>query len=108
MFAEDKEATSFLKDETVKSKFAKAKKISEVQVKDYDAIFYVGGHGPVLDLASDPVNARLASEVNRSSHLRPYVIFNSTVLANWQDRIGRLPWTSVSRLHYTFNNKLTF
>lgn len=29
-----------------------------------DAIFYVGGHGPVLDLASDPVNAKLASEVS--------------------------------------------
>lgn len=63
MFAEDKEAVRFLKDETVESKLAKAKKLSEVQVKDYDAVFYVGGHGPVLDLASDPVNAKLASEV---------------------------------------------
>ena len=63
MFAEDKVAVQFLKDEVVVSKLAKAKKLSEVQVIDYDAIFYVGGHGPVLDLASDPVNAKLASEV---------------------------------------------
>ena len=69
MFAEDKESVKFLKDEIVVSKLAKAKKLSEVQAKDYDVIFYVGGHGPCLDLASDPVNAKLASEV--SLHVRP-------------------------------------
>ena len=47
----------------MKSKFSSAKKLSEVDVKAYDAIFYVGGHGPVIDLASDPVNANLVSEV---------------------------------------------
>ena len=34
----------------------------EVNVADYDAVFYPGGHGPMLDLASDPVNAKLASD----------------------------------------------
>lgn len=63
MFKEDKESIQFLNDETVKQKLASAKKISEVQSKDYDAIFYVGGHGPVIDLASDPTNARLISDV---------------------------------------------
>lgn len=53
-----------MKDETVKSKFANAKKLSDVNVDDYDAIFYVGGHGPVIDLASDPVNIKLASQVD--------------------------------------------
>ena len=65
MFAEDKEAVKFLKDEIVKSKLGNAKKLSDVQVKDYDAVFYIGGHGPVLDLASDPVNAKMASEVGK-------------------------------------------
>lgn len=63
MFAQDKECVQFINDETVKSKLANAKKLTDVQVKDYDAIFYVGGHGPVIDLAQDPVNAKLASEV---------------------------------------------
>jgi putative intracellular protease/amidase len=63
MFAEDKQSQDFLKDETVKQKFANAIKLSDVNVSKYDAIFYVGGHGPVIDLASDPVNAKLASEV---------------------------------------------
>jgi len=69
MFAEDKESVKFLKDETVESKLAKAKKLSEVQVKDYDAVFYVGGQGPVLDLASDPLNAKMASEFWQSGKI---------------------------------------
>ncbi|EJD48569.1 ThiJ/PfpI [Auricularia subglabra TFB-10046 SS5] len=60
-FKDDAGCTRFLADETVRAKFANAKKLSEVNEKDYAAIFYVGGHGPVIDLASDPVNAKLAS-----------------------------------------------
>jgi putative intracellular protease/amidase len=35
-----------------------------LRIKDYDAIFYVGGHGPVIDLATDAVNIKLASEAS--------------------------------------------
>lgn len=59
----DEESVKFLNDPAVKEKLATAKKLSDVDVKDYAAVFYVGGHGPVLDLASDPVNHKLASEV---------------------------------------------
>ena len=62
-FAADK---GFLDDPVVQQKLAAAKPLSEVSAADYDAIFYPGGHGPVLDLASDPVNAKLASEVSFS------------------------------------------
>ena len=58
----DEESVRFLNDETVKAKLAGATRLADVRAEDYDAIFYVGGHGPVLDLASDPVNARLASQ----------------------------------------------
>ncbi|KAG6812327.1 hypothetical protein H0H92_003411 [Tricholoma furcatifolium] len=58
----DEGSVKFLLDETVNAKLANAKKLTEVNVKDYDAIFYIGGQGPVLDLAKDPVNAKLASE----------------------------------------------
>ena len=50
-------------DETVKAKLASTKKLSEVSAKDYDVIFYVGGHGPVIDLPNDKDNIKLASEV---------------------------------------------
>lgn len=62
-FANDGDSVKFLNDEAVKEKFANAKKLSDIDIKNFDAVFYVGGHGPVLDLASDPVNAKLVSEV---------------------------------------------
>lgn len=31
-------------------------------MNDYDAIFYVGGHGPAIDLPTDPANVKLASQ----------------------------------------------
>ena len=63
----DEQSVKFLNDPTVKAKLVGAKKLSDVAVEDYDAIFYIGGQGPVLDLASDPVNAKLASQV--STHM---------------------------------------
>lgn len=64
MFKDD-ESVKFLSDETVKAKLANAKKLSEVSAKDFDAVFYVGGHGPVIDLPVDQDNIKLASDVCR-------------------------------------------
>jgi hypothetical protein len=64
---QDEKSVKFLHDDQVKEKLAHAKKLSSVDAKDYDAVFYVGGHGPVIDLAFDPVNAKLASDVTMSS-----------------------------------------
>jgi putative intracellular protease/amidase len=61
MFQDD-DSVKFLKDEEVAHKLANAKKLSDVKASDYDAIFYPGGHGPVIDLAVDTVNIELASE----------------------------------------------
>ena len=60
----DDDSVRFLNDPIVKERFANAKKLSEVNVDDYAAVFFVGGHGPVIDLSVDPVNKKMASEVN--------------------------------------------
>ncbi|PPQ99168.1 hypothetical protein CVT24_009259 [Panaeolus cyanescens] len=52
----------FLGDKKVQKLFANAKKLSQVKAKDYDLIFYVGGLGPVMDLAPSPLNAKVVSE----------------------------------------------
>ena len=62
-FEDDEDSVKFLNDEKVKAKFERAFKLSDVSADNYDAIFYVGGHGPVIDLAVDPVNAKLSSQV---------------------------------------------
>lgn len=63
MFKDD-ESVKFLQDATVTEKLATAKKLSEVNPSQYDAVFYVGGHGPVLDLATDPTNIKVGNEVS--------------------------------------------
>lgn len=59
----------FLNDPIVKEKLANTKKLSDVNVADYEAIFYVGGHGPMMDLAFDEVNANVVSAVRPESVL---------------------------------------
>lgn len=55
----DQQALDFQNDDTVKAKQQAAKSLTEVNAKDYVAIFFVGGHGPVIDLPFDPDCARL-------------------------------------------------
>ncbi|KAJ7637345.1 class I glutamine amidotransferase-like protein [Mycena polygramma] len=85
----DAEATKFLADETVKAKFASAKKISEVNAKDYDAIFYVGGYAPVIDLPTDPDNIKLATEFYRSGKLVSAVCHGPAALIGVTDAEGK-------------------
>lgn len=46
--------------------FAHPRKLSEVDPTDYDAIFYPGGHGPMEDLAVDPVSGALLTRALRA------------------------------------------
>ena len=43
----------FSADETAKAALAATRKLADVSIDDYDAVFYPGGHGPLWDLAED-------------------------------------------------------
>jgi putative intracellular protease/amidase len=43
----------FYADSNAIDKVAHTKKLSEIKVDDFDAVFYPGGHGPLWDLAND-------------------------------------------------------
>jgi len=88
-FAKDEGSVKFLNDPTVKDKFAKAKKLSDVNVKDYDAVFYVGGHGPVLDLASDETNAKLVSDFWNAGKIVSAVCHGPAALVGGVDAAGK-------------------
>ena len=62
MFTDD-ESQKFLKDEAVVNKLGSAIPVKDVEASKYDATFYVGGHGPVIDLAVDPLNVALAGKI---------------------------------------------
>lgn len=49
----------FKKDETAQKALAKTIKLADVKSEDFDTVFYVGGHGPMWDLAESPVSIAL-------------------------------------------------
>ncbi|KAF8913849.1 ThiJ/PfpI [Gymnopilus junonius] len=88
-FSKDEESVNFLNDQTVTAKFANAKKLADVDFKDYDAIFYVGGHGPVIDLPTDPVNARLISQFWAAGKIVSAVCHGPAALTGAVDASGK-------------------
>lgn len=49
----------FKKDERAKKELSQTLKLADVKAEDYDTVFYPGGHGPMWDLAEDPVSIAL-------------------------------------------------
>lgn len=43
----------FEADAEAKAALADTRRLADVQIEDYEAVFYPGGHGPLWDLASD-------------------------------------------------------
>jgi len=87
MFKDD-ESVNFLQDPDVKNKLSNCKKLSDVNASDYDAIFYVGGHGPVVDLAKDPKNAELVSAFWQGGSLVAGVCHGPAALVQGKDSNG--------------------
>ncbi|KAM5540343.1 hypothetical protein V8D89_005801 [Ganoderma adspersum] len=86
MFPDD--VPKFLENPTVQGKLASAKRLADVKAADYDAIFYIGGHGPVLDLPQDQANIKLASEFWRAGKLTTAVCHGPAALVNVTDARG--------------------
>ncbi|MFQ3225936.1 MAG: putative intracellular protease/amidase [Lentimonas sp.] len=49
----------FKKDKAAQSSLANTTKLADVYPKDFDAVFYPGGHGPLWDLAEDINSQRI-------------------------------------------------
>jgi putative intracellular protease/amidase len=49
----------FKKDPTAQKAQSETVKLADVRSEDYDTVFYVGGHGPMWDLAESPVSIAL-------------------------------------------------
>lgn len=49
----------FKKDATAQKALANTVKLEDMKAADFDTIFYVGGHGPMWDLAESPVSIAL-------------------------------------------------
>jgi putative intracellular protease/amidase len=51
--------TRFKGDSAAQETFANTIKLADIKAGDFDAVFYSGGHGPLWDLAEDPVSIAL-------------------------------------------------
>ena len=51
--------TRFKQDAAAQKALANTVKLATVKSEDYDTVFYPGGHGPMWDLAEDPVSIAL-------------------------------------------------
>lgn len=49
----------FKKDEAAKKALSHTIKLADAKAEDFDTVFYVGGHGPMWDLAESPVSIAL-------------------------------------------------
>ena len=49
----------FKADATAQNAFANTVRLADVKAEDFDTVFYPGGHGPMWDLAEDPVSVAL-------------------------------------------------
>lgn len=49
----------FKRDSAAQKALSQTVKLADVKAEDYDSIFYVGGHGPMWDLADNPVSIAL-------------------------------------------------
>jgi putative intracellular protease/amidase len=49
----------FKKDEKAQKELSQTVKLADVKAADFDTVFYVGGHGPMWDLAESPVSIAL-------------------------------------------------
>lgn len=67
MFKSDELATKFLKDEEAQKLVKNTVKLSGLKAADFDAIFYVGGHGPIVDLAVDEDSIKLIQDVSMTA-----------------------------------------
>ena len=51
--------TRFKKDPVAQKDLANTAKLADMKAEDFDTVFYAGGHGPMWDLAEDPVSIKL-------------------------------------------------
>jgi putative intracellular protease/amidase len=72
----------FKADKDLQQQLANSKKISSVSAKDFDGVFYPGGHGPLWDLTNDADSIKLIEDFLRSKKPVAAVCHAPAVLLN--------------------------
>ncbi|KAJ9115804.1 hypothetical protein QFC22_004945 [Naganishia vaughanmartiniae] len=81
-FKSDELATKFLSDPEAQKLVKNTTKLASVDPSKFDAIFYVGGHGPVVDLAVDQDSIKLIENFYSSGKITAAVCHAPAVFVN--------------------------
>jgi len=75
-------------DPATQARLSKTVKLSSVSEKDYDAIFYPGGHGPMWDLAEDKTSEKLIEKFYNDNKIISFVCHGPVALKHAVDKTG--------------------
>ena len=64
-------------------------KIKAVSQRDFNAVFYPGGHGPMWDLATDKNSIKLIQDFYNNSKPIAFVCHAPAALVNVKDKVGK-------------------
>lgn len=78
----------FAKDAEAQAALASTRKLADVSIDDYDAVFYPGGHGPLWDLAEDRHSIALIERAIATNKPVAAVCHAPGVLRNVKDPSG--------------------
>ncbi|MDG4946212.1 type 1 glutamine amidotransferase domain-containing protein [Weeksellaceae bacterium KMM 9713] len=78
----------FKEDKELQEKLSKTLSLSEVSAKDFDAVFYPGGHGPLWDLAESKVSTQLIEDFYQSGKPVSFVCHAPGALKHAKDANG--------------------
>lgn len=87
--AQTEDTRRFKKDEAAQEVINNTKLLSEVHPKDYDAVFYPGGHGPLWDLSKDQDSITLIETFNAAKKPIGFVCHAPAALKNVKTEDGK-------------------
>ncbi|MGV8880453.1 MAG: type 1 glutamine amidotransferase domain-containing protein [Sphingobacteriaceae bacterium] len=83
------EATKrFKKDAALQDKLSKTHQLTEVSAKEYDGVFYPGGHGPLWDLAESAISEKLIEDFYQAGKPVAFVCHAPAALKHVKDVSG--------------------
>lgn len=75
-------------DTEAREKLATTIPLQEIKAEDFDGVFYPGGHGPMWDLATDEINAKLVGEFYDRGKAIGAVCHGPAALVSAKDKQG--------------------
>ena len=92
----------YYNDPTTIKRLANTVKISSVDQKDFDTVFYPGGHGPMWDLPDDQDSINLLESFNRAGKVMTLMCHSPVALKNVKGLDG--DWLIRDRMITAFTN----